>query len=110
MNPPTRIRQPLLSFVRLAWIILASYNALSGLLLLPAYYRQLVSLNPWPNQSGWTQATFSAAVGRTGLEPQLVAWIVLLPTLVCDPGLHRPNQHAHMVIFRADDLHHIIVL
>jgi hypothetical protein len=52
LNRPNVIKQPWLSVVRLAWIILASYNALPGLLRLPAYYQQWLALDPWPNNSG----------------------------------------------------------
>lgn len=82
MNQKNTITQPWLSLVRLVWIALAAYNLLPGLLGIPDYYRQLVALNPWPNNPGWTQVTFSTAVTRTGLEPQVVAGIILVPALI----------------------------
>jgi hypothetical protein len=82
MNQRNVINQPWLSFVRLAWIVLALNNFLPSLLGLPGYYHQLLALDPWPNILGWTQATFSAAVARTGLSPLVVAWIILVPALV----------------------------
>ena len=82
MNQRNGIPQPWLSLVRLAWIALAMYNLLPGMLGLPGYYHQLVALNPWPNNLGWTQATFSAAVARAGFAPQVVAWIILVPALI----------------------------
>ena len=82
MNPRNAIQQPWLSLACAAWIALALYNLLPGLLGLPDYYRQLVALDPWPNQPGWTQTTFSASVAQSGVAPQVVAWIILVPALV----------------------------
>ena len=82
MNPSTRIKQPWLSLVRLVWISLALYNLLPGLLNLPGVYLQLIALDPLPNNEGWTQAKLSAAVAHAGLNPQLVAWIILVPILI----------------------------
>ncbi len=77
-----RIGQPWLTMVRLAWVILAGYNALPGLLGIPAYYQQLVELNPWPNNWQWTPELYGDAVRSSGLSPQGLAWIAMLPALV----------------------------
>ena len=82
MNQNNAIKQPWLSIIRVFWVALALYNLLPGMLGIPGYYQQLVALNPWPNQPGWTQATFSIAVNRIGLAPQVVAWIILAPALI----------------------------
>ena len=81
MNQNKGIKQPWLSLVRLVWIILSLYNLIPGLLNLPGVYLQLIALTPLPNTEGWTQANFSMAVSQTGLSPQLVAWIILVPIL-----------------------------
>jgi hypothetical protein len=82
MTQRNQIKQPWLNLVRLVWIALAMNDLLPGLLGLPGYYHQLIALDPWPNILGWTQATFSAAVARTGLSPLVVVWIILVPALV----------------------------
>jgi hypothetical protein len=76
------LKQPWLSFVRLVWVILAGYNALPGLLAIPQFYHELLALTPPPNTAGWNSLNFSSAVALSGLAPQLVAWILLLPTLI----------------------------
>jgi hypothetical protein len=76
------IRQPWLTLVRGLWVILAAYNALPGILGLPAYFQQWLALDPWPNNWGWTQASMSSAVSRAGLSTQTMAWIVLVPALL----------------------------
>jgi hypothetical protein len=82
MKPSHPIQQPWLSLVREVWIAWSLYNLIPGLLNLPGNYHQLIVLDPLPNNQGWGQATLSAAVARTGLDPQLVAWIILVPILI----------------------------
>ena len=71
MNDKRTIKQPWLTLVRLLWLALISLYLIPVLLSLPDYYRELLALNPGPNNFGWTPAIFSAAVTRTGISPRL---------------------------------------
>jgi hypothetical protein len=82
VNPKKAIQQPWLSLARAAWIAMTLFNLLPGLIGIPDYFRQLVALDPWPNQPGWTQAAFSTSVAQAGAAPQVVAWIILIPALI----------------------------
>jgi hypothetical protein len=82
MNTTKGIPQPWLNIARGAWILLALYNLLPGLLGLPAYFRQLVAMNPWPANGGWNPENFHAAFSNSGFDPRVAAWLVVIPAAV----------------------------
>jgi hypothetical protein len=82
VNDKRTIKQPWLTLVRLLWLALISFNLLPVLLGLPDYYRELLALNPGPNNQGWTPAFFSEAVAREGISPQVVAWLIFIPAFL----------------------------
>ena len=82
MSQPGKIRQPWLTLARGAWVILATYIALPGILGIPAFYQQWLALDPGSNTWGWTQATLTSAAASAGLSAPVVAWIILLPALL----------------------------
>jgi hypothetical protein len=76
------IKQPWLSIVRGMWVLLAMYNLLPGLLGLPVYYRQLVAMEIFPTNGSWTPENFQAASANSGFDPQVIAWLVVIPALI----------------------------
>jgi hypothetical protein len=82
MNTTKGIPQPWLSVARGVWILLALYNLLPAILRLPAYYLQLVSMNPWPDRGGWNPENFRAAFASSGFDPRVVAWLVIISAAI----------------------------
>ena len=82
MNHKNTLKQPWLTLVRLILVVLISFYLLPVLLGLPDYYRELLALDPGPNNQGWTPAIFSATVTRAGISPQVVAWLIFIPAFL----------------------------